>query len=331
MEHKEIKRFLILAIWTATGAVLAENVTVTLHSATNSAFAIVDAESNVVTTISSAGGVVAGGSGNATLGPFGTVSGGQDNGIDSNGWYATIGGGYYNAATTGSTTVAGGYYNGASGLASTVGGGAYNSALGNYGTVPGGLDSHASGDYSFAAGRGAVAAHTGTFVWADSTAAYIQSTADNQFLVRASGGARFFTDTNATIGVQLSAGGTGWSGVSDRNLKENLTPVDHGHLLDALNAIPMTTWNMKTQNAAIRHMGPMAQDFHAAFGIGETNTHIGYSDADGVALAAIQGLYRMLIEQNAENRELRDAIDVLEQQLETFQTTPPNLPKGGIQ
>jgi trimeric autotransporter adhesin len=296
------------------GIAVAKDVTLTLDPAADSAFVIQDSQSNMLTTIWADGRVVAGGGGydsvtsttlvNAAIAPFSTVSGGLGNLVDSNAWYGTVGGGYYN---------------GAYGLGAAVGGGVYNSALGAYGTVPGGVDSHASGDYSFAAGRGAVANHSGTFVWADDTPAYIASTADNQFVVRASGGARFYSDTNATVGVRLAPGGTGWSGVSDRNLKENFTPVDNESLLTALNTIPMTTWNMKSQDDSIRHIGPMAQDFHAAFGVGEDNTHISYSDANGVSLAAIQGLFQLLQEQGAENRELRLAIERLEQRLSAIE------------
>ncbi len=42
----------------------------------------------------------------------------------------------------------------------------------------------------------------------------------------------------------------------------------------------------------------MAQDFYAAFGLGNSDTHIGTVDADGVALAAIQGLYQLLEEKD---------------------------------
>jgi len=305
---------------------LAEDVTVTLDSAADSAFVIQDAQSNTLTTIWADGRVVAGGGGydavtsntleNGALAPFSSVSGGLGNLAGSNAWYGAVGGGYYN---------------GVYGVGATVGGGLYNTASGAYGTVPGGIDSHASGAYSFAGGRGAIATNMGAFVWGDSTAAYISSTVANQFVVRASGGARIFSDTNATVGVQLLAGAGSWSGVSDRNLKENFTPVDHERVLSALNAIPMTTWNMKAQDDSIRHIGPMAQDFHAAFNVGESDTHISYSDADGVSLAAIQGLYRLLKERDAENQELRQAIEALETRLEAIEAGRGNVPAGGVQ
>jgi hypothetical protein len=43
----------------------------------------------------------------------------------------------------------------------------------------------------------------------------------------------------------------------------------------------------------------MAQDFHAAFGVGPDDKHIATVDADGVALAAIQGLNQKVESENA--------------------------------
>jgi hypothetical protein len=63
--------------------------------------------------------------------------------------------------------------------------------------------------------------------------------------------------------------------------------------------VPVSVWNYKSQNPSIRHMGPMAQDLHAAFGLGESDKGIATIDADGVALAAIQGLNAKLETENA--------------------------------
>ncbi|OFW35043.1 MAG: hypothetical protein A3J28_14140 [Acidobacteria bacterium RIFCSPLOWO2_12_FULL_60_22] len=90
--------------------------------------------------------------------------------------------------------------------------------------------------------------------------------------------------------------------------------------------IPMETWNYRSQDTSIRHMGPMAQDFRAAFGLGEDDKHISTVDADGVALAGVQALYRMVgqivqqkdaqIEQLTEQvRQLQTAIEVLQTRL----------------
>jgi hypothetical protein len=91
-------------------------------------------------------------------------------------------------------------------------------------------------------------------------------------------------------GVRLLPGATSWSMLSDRALKENILPVDPEAMLARLEAMPIASWNLVTQPAGIRHIGPMAQDFHAAFGVGEDAHLISTIDAQGVALAAIQGL-----------------------------------------
>ena len=96
-------------------------------------------------------------------------------------------------------TIAGGQQNAASGDRAAVGGGWLNRASSAFACVPGGIQNVASGFSSFAAGKRAKALHPGAFVWADSTEADFVSTADNQFSVRASGGAVFQT---------------GWAGMS---------------------------------------------------------------------------------------------------------------------
>jgi hypothetical protein len=165
------------------------------------------------------------------------------------------------------------------------------------------------GDYSFAAGRRAKANNAGCFVWGDSTNADVACDTDNRTIFRASGGFYIYTDAGLTSGMYLSSGGGSWNSLSDRNKKENLRPVDGQALLQSLAAIPISTWNYKGQNASIRHVGPMAQDFNALLPDlgGEGKTYINALDADGVALAAIQALYQ-------ENQEQSTRIDQLEQE-----------------
>jgi hypothetical protein len=79
------------------------------------------------------------------------------------------------------------------------------------------------------------------------------------------------------------------TGSSDRNVKENFAPVDTQEVLARVAALPITRWNYKA-DAGAPHLGPMAQDFYSAFRVGADNEHISMVDADGVALAAIQGL-----------------------------------------
>ena len=69
---------------------------------------------------------------------------------------------------------------------------------------------------------------------------------------------------------------------------------------------------MGVQDDSIRHLGPVAQDFYAAFGLGESELAINMQDADGVAFASIQGLYELLLEQQALIAALEARIAVLE-------------------
>ena len=212
---------------------------------------------------------------------------------------STIGGGYFNTASGETTTIGGGSNNSATASAATVGGGLGNPASSSWSTVPGGANNEASGDYSFVAGRRAIANANGAFVWGDSTDADIISPDVNSFTVRAAGGTDFFSNSAASVGVHLAAGGNAWAVISDRNVKANFAAVDGQDVLAQLASVPIETWNLKSQDKSIRHIGPMAQDFYAAFAVGEDDTHITTSDADGVALAAIQALYDIVLEQDS--------------------------------
>ena len=77
-------------------------------------------------------------------------------------------------------------------------------------------------------------------------------------------------------------------------------------VLDRVVAMPLATWNYKEQDDSIRHMGPMAQDFHAAFGLGVSDKLIDTVDPDGVALAAIQGLNESTLERGGNAARGRD-------------------------
>jgi hypothetical protein len=101
---------------------------------------------------------------------------------------------------------------------------------------------------------------------------------------------------------------------NDRNAKENFAAVDGRDVLERLSGIPIETWNYKTQDPSIRHIGPMAQDFHAAFGVGgKDDKHIGTIDSDGVALAAIQGMYEIVQEKDAQIASLEARVAALEE------------------
>jgi len=117
-----------------------------------------------------------------------------------------------------------------------------------------------------------------------------------------------------TVLMTLTSGGLTVNGTfvsaSDRNQKTNLQPVDPREVLDRVAALPIAEWSFK-QDAGTRHVGPMAQDFRAAFGLGTDDKHIATVDADGVALAAIQGLNQKLEEKNAALEKRVDELTAL--------------------
>jgi hypothetical protein len=282
---------------------------------------------------------------NSVTGIFGTVGGGYNNTAGNS---ATVGGGYDHAASGYASTIGGGLDNTTSADFATVGGGDTNTASGWRSTVPGGVGNIAAGAHSFAAGRRAKANNSGCFVWGDSTDADVPCNVNNRWVVRASGGVYFYTNSSLSSGVRVLAGGGSWGSLSDRNAKTDVAAVDYRDVLQRLaDQVPVTTWRYKSQDPSVRHMGPMAQDFSAAFGLGEDDLYLDTIDVDGVALAAIQGLYQLSQEQavqietlEAENAALEQRLDRLETRLVALETTRPVsaasalhsslLPGGGV-
>jgi Chaperone of endosialidase len=114
--------------------------------------------------------------------------------------------------------------------------------------------------------------------------------------------------------------GNNWVNASDRALKENFEPITPREVLDEVVALPIAEWNYKRDHEA-RHIGPVAQDFHATFGLnGADDKHISSVDEGGVALAAIQGLNQKvedlkqeLERRNAENADLKKRLATIEE------------------
>lgn len=282
---------------------------------------------------SGANATVGGGYENVASGLLATLAGGHENTVS--GGSATVGGGYGNTASGDLATVSGGRSNTASALYSTVGGGqdnmangslamvgggSRNTASGNGATVSGGYFNDSSGDFSFAAGYDANVngVHDFSFVWSGGGYNSTDSFGANTFTARAPGGVRFYSaSAGTTNGVELAAGAGAWSSLSDRNAKANFDAVDTRAVLDALVNLPVTTWNYLTQDDSIRHIGVMAQDFYAAFGVGEDDTHISTIDADGVLFAAVQGLNAKLEDENA---ALRAEVETLHGQNAALET-----------
>ena len=110
---------------------------------------------------------------------------------------------------------------------------------------------------------------------------------------------------------------------SDENLKETFEEVNSAEILEKVANLPVTTWNFIADEDTERHLGPTAQVFHAAFGLGQSETHINMVDASGVALTAIQGLDRKvdatreeLLESNA---RLLGVVETLQDRLEALE------------
>lgn len=105
---------------------------------------------------------------------------------------------------------------------------------------------------------------------------------------------------------------------SDRNNKQAIQPIDSMDVLETVAKLPLSTWEYKGQDG-VKHLGPMAQDFHAAFGLGNTPKGISSIDTEGVALAAIKGLNEVVQAKDqeiqslkAKNEELSSRLTMLE-------------------
>jgi hypothetical protein len=176
-------------------------------------------------------------------------------------------------------------------------------ALGQ-GSVALGYRATAAGDYSLAFGQRAgtgprndgvsntcTTARSGAMVFADgSTTDFFCAAANNELAVRAAGGIRLRTNATATTGCNLAAGSGTWSCTSSIAEKEGFEPVDGETLLERIAALHVSRWRYRGEADGVRHVGPIAEDFHAAFGIGAEPGAIDLVDADGINLAAVQAL-----------------------------------------
>lgn len=111
-------------------------------------------------------------------------------------------------------------------------------------------------------------------------------------------GTQAFANVGSGIGGMMKTGAP-----SDVNLKENFNNVDPTAILERLMTIPVSAWNYKTDKT--RHIGPMAQDFKAAFGFGASGKFIEFVDANGVLIAAVQGLYAKVLELQKQIQQLK--------------------------
>jgi hypothetical protein len=312
------------------------------HQASGQASSISGGSQNIAQGVQS---TIGGGGFQTASGDWATIAGGLEH--VASGVQATIGGGRGHVASAFASTVGGGLQNVAGGQYSSVGGGTANTASGQYSTTAGGQGNCAGGDWSWSGGRqaksrrgtepddvncaassGDANGDEGSFAWADAQAADFQSTGPNQFLVRAAGGVYLGTTStvsfpagrflNTSTGGFLTTGGT-WTNASSRALKTGFEAIDVGAVLARVLELPLTRWRYIGSPAEGPHLGPVAEDFHAAFGLGADGRAISTVDASGVALAAIQGMDRKLLDARdalaAENAGLRAELGALQDRL----------------
>jgi uncharacterized small protein (DUF1192 family) len=229
----------------------------------------------------------------------------------STGFYTFASG--YNTIAQGNYSIAAGY------AAQTLQ--SYGVALGyttnsdGVGAVALGYRSTANANYAVAIGQRASAnGFTGAIVLSDASSTdSVEASANNQFSLRAAGGVRLFTNATKTTGVSLAAGGSSWVVISDRNRKEGFLAVDGEDVLARLRFVPVTTWRYRDEvDRSTLHIGPMAQDWHRAFGFTSDEHTINMSDFDGVNLAAIKALEARTAALQAENAELKARLERLE-------------------
>ena len=194
-------------------------------------------------------------------------------------------------------------------------------ASGNWSTAFG-RDSEASGNWSIAMGLNAIANannsivlgsyanannKNGVILFADASGtADLTADNNNEFKVRAAGGTTIYSNSQMTSGVTLSAGGGAWLMISDSSAKRNIRNVNTEEILDKVMKLPIKQWNYKSQAQEIEHIGPMAQDFYSIFNIGENDLTISTIDPSGVALAAIQELYKSQKELESKTDQIKE-------------------------
>jgi hypothetical protein len=291
---------------------------------------------------------IGGGYANLIHGDFSAISGGSYNQIDAS-TGSVISGGYNNL-------IQGGLY-------AAIPGGQNNAVLGDYGFAAGlsakafhtgtfvwadstGGDFASTGDNQFCIrAKGGVQLSTNTSVFCGSQTRQMVNLWSTQFGIGVQAATEYFrsgsdfswfkggvhNDNQNNPGgglemMRLTSSGLTVNGTfvssSDRNLKENFEPVNGRKVLEKVATLPLSKWNFKADPES-RHLGPMAQDFYAAFGVGPDDRHITTVDEGGVALAAIQGLNEKVESENAllreqlnrreaENAELKRRLERLE-------------------
>lgn len=264
---------------------------------------------------------ILGGKNNAASALLGVIAGGENN-ISSFQNGAVFGGAANTAGGLGSTVV-GGFYGQANGTNSLVAGGQQNLATGDASMVAGGIFSEANGNYAVTTGNVIQPAGTDRVTLGDCATEACLRLIPTQGLLEAGNTGAFSPLFLGTPGYMTRVKGDLQSGLqnntntiftqqlivtSDHEQKQDVAAIDSRQILERVAALPIQEWRYRSAPDE-RHVGPMAQDFRAAFDLGHDDKGIATVDADGIALAAIQGLYELVETQRAELELLRREIE----------------------
>jgi hypothetical protein len=171
-----------------------------------------------------------------------------------------------------------------------------------------GTNNVAAGDNSFAGGQVAQANHDNCFVWSDypfgPSVSPTQTSGDNQFLVRATGGVAFYSNASFTTGVSLSPGSSHWDAIVPPGPDLNIRDVDGEQILARIGQLPMKHYSHTGHENGVEHIGPLPGDFNRLFGSTQDDTRISMQDESGVALAAVQALLERIEQLEARIAEL---------------------------
>ncbi len=124
---------------------------------------------------------------------------------------------------------------------------------------------------------------------------------------------RFTVDSNGNVTARGAI-----SQLSSRLQKESFERTNGKVLLAKLEALDIPQWRYRDAPDDQRHLGPTAEDFHAAFGLGADPSHIAISDLAGVALASTQALQRQVAARDARIAELEARLARLERAIEAI-------------
>jgi hypothetical protein len=276
---------------------------------------------------------VGSGSLNEAKGRQSAISGGSGNVASARN--SAVVGGDGNVSSGNEAFVGGGEGNVAAGTGATVGGGYFNFATQNHATVPGGRSNAARGLSSFAAGLGAKADHSHSFIWNDATseADSFHTSAANQFVVRARGGLHYWHEDSLVVtsdarglipgadgAYNLGTSAMRWDtvfainrpfSVSDGRLKSDIADIDYG--LGETLALRPVTYRMKTNPDGRRQIGLIAQEVLGVVPEVVISSQSGYamqySSLIPLLISAIQDQQKLILEQSARIDALEVRVD----------------------